>query len=365
MGKKGYIVLESGQKFEGISFGYEKKISGEIVFNTAMTGYPESFTDPSYFGQILVTTYPLIGNYGVPSEKIVDNLSLFYESNKAHIRALVVSSYIENKNHWNADSTLSDWLIKQEVPALYGIDTRTLTQIIREKGVMKAVLTFDEPRKEGLIFQDINRDNLVAAVSCKKPMIYGKGSITIALIDCGLKENQIKLLLKQNVRVLRVPWNYDLFGTPHNRFDAVMISNGPGDPKMAKETINTVRKALRKRIPTFGICLGNQILALAAGANTYKLKYGHRSQNQPVRDEVSGKCYITTQNHGFTVDTKTIPSGWSPWFTNLNDKTNEGIRATTGPFFSVQFHPESTPGPTDTEWLFSYFINEVKRWHTK
>ncbi|MBI5452799.1 carbamoyl phosphate synthase small subunit, partial [Candidatus Gottesmanbacteria bacterium] len=247
----------------------------------------------------------------------------------------------------------------------------TLTKTLREFGVMKGIITFKDPRQlAGISFYDINRDNLVAKVSCQKSVIYGNGKMKLLLIDCGLKYSQIKLLLKLDTTVIRVPWNFNPFKARGQTFkeiqgltpfDAIIISNGPGDPKKADKTIDTVRLAIRNKIPILGICLGNQILALSAGADTYKLKYGHRSQNQPVRDEMTGKCYITTQNHGFAVDTKTLSSGWDPWFTNLNDQTNEGVRHRRLPFFSTQFHPEGTPGPTDTEWVFNYFIEEASR----
>ncbi len=363
MAKRGYLILENGNIFEGESFGSDKAVDGEVVFNTGMVGYPEGFTDPSYFGQILTLTYPLIGNYGVPKKTQKDGIPLFLESDKIHIRGLIVSSNIENDAHWQADNKLSSWLKSEEIPALSGIDTRTLTKILRETGVMKGKIVFNNPAKCGVNFYDVNKDNLVASVSCKNPIIYGKGKLKILLIDCGLKYNQIRILLKHDTTIIRVPWDFDPF-SPKNKivYDAVFISNGPGDPKMVKKTISTVKKVIEKKIPILGICLGNQILALAAGANTYKLKYGHRSQNQPVLDNTNGKCFITTQNHGFAVDKNTLPTGWCPWFTNLNDGTNEGIRHTKFPFFTAQFHPEATPGPTDTEWIFEYFINIAKKW---
>jgi len=382
MGKKGYLTLEDGKIFEGDSFGSESDVAGEVVFNTGMVGYPEGFTDPSYYGQILTMTYPLIGNYGVPQMKVPKEsevpkvpkaqnknniINPYFESDKVHIRGLIVSSYIESTNHWQATQSLSSWLLKQNVPALSGIDTRSLTKIIREKGVMKASISFESPRNtSGTFFYDINRENLVASVSTKKTIRYGKGKWKILLLDCGVKLNQIRMLLKLNCEVIRVPWDFDPFsGGNSATLDAIVISNGPGDPKMTVKTINVVKKALERKIPILGICLGNQILALAAGADTYKLKYGHRGQNQPVVDNTTGKCYVTTQNHGFTVDTKTLPGGWQSTFTNLNDSTNEGIKHNKLPFYSVQFHPESTPGPTDTGWIFDYFIFQVKDWLKK
>lgn len=363
MVKKGYLILENGKIFGGETFGGEKNVCGEVVFNTGMTGYPESFTDPSYFDQILTLTYPLIGNYGVPPLVQKDNIFSFIESDKIRIRGLVVSSYIENNSHWQSRQSLSSWLKKENVPALTNIDTRTLTKILREKGVMKGKIVFSNPASSGINFDDINSRNLVSEVSCSKPMIYGKGKFKLLLLDCGLKNNQIRLLLNYNTTIIRVPWNFDPFLSKNKlKFDAVMISNGPGDPKGVGETIEIVKKVIKAKIPMLGICLGNQILALAAGADTYKLKYGHRGQNQPVTDEITGRCFITSQNHGYAVDKNSLTLDWIPWFTNLNDGTNEGIRHKKLPFFSSQFHPEASPGPTDSEWIFDYFIKETEKW---
>lgn len=360
MGKKGFLILENGDLYEGISFGKEKNISGEVVFNTGMTGYPQGFTDPSYSGQILTMTYPLIGNYGVPPLTRNKGVMDYLESEKIQISGLIVSTYIENNDHWQSKSTLSSWLVKENIPALWGIDTRTLTRTLREKGVMKGKIVFDNPPMRRISFHDINSDNLVAQVSCKKERVYGSGKFRLLFIDCGMKYSQIKILLKHDTTVIRVPWNYKPFTDDRLKFDGVMVSNGPGDPKMAKETINSVKELMKRKIPILGICLGNQILALAGGADTYKLKYGHRGQNQPVVDNFSGRCYVTTQNHGFTVDPKTLQAGWKVWFTNLNDQTCEGIRHENLPFYSCQFHPEATPGPTDTEWIFKFFIDKAK-----
>ena len=356
---KGYLVLENGRIFEGDSIGSDIDVCGEVVFNTGMVGYPEGFTDPSYYGQILTMTYPMIGNYGVPKRDS-------WESDRLQIRGLIVSSYIENKSHFQAAMTLDLWLKKERIPALTNIDTRTLTKIIREFGVMKGQITFKQPRTAGLFFDDINSENLLPFVSCKKPIVYKAGSFRILMIDCGLKENQLRIWKKLGTTVIRVPWDYDIFSSDNKYgFDAIFISNGPGDPKQAKTTIKVVREALKRKIPIFGICLGNQILALACGADTFKLKYGHRGQNQPVKDVLTNRCFITSQNHGFAVDLKTLPEGWIPWFTNLNDNTNEGIRHKNLPFISCQFHPEAAPGPTDTEWLFQYFLAEAKKWLKK
>lgn len=366
MGKIGYLVLENGDIFEGVSFGKEINVDGEVVFNTGMSGYPEGFTDPSYSGQILTMTYPLIGNYGVPPKTEKKGIMDYLESEKLQISGLIVSTYVENNDHWQSKQTLSSWLKEEGIPAITSIDTRTLTKTLREKGVMKGKIIFSKSRpKSGFSFHDINSDNLVAKVSCQKEQVYGNGKFRLLFIDCGMKYSQIKLLLNYDTTIIRVPWDYKPFLNDNLKIDGVMVSNGPGDPKMVKETIETVKEVMSRKIPILGICLGNQILALASGADTYKLKYGHRGQNQPVKDNFSDKCYITTQNHGFAVDTKTLQTGWKAWFTNLNDQTCEGIRHEKLPFFSSQFHPEATPGPTDTEWIFKFFIDEAKNFLEK
>ncbi len=344
--KKAKLVLEDGTIFEGYSFGAEKSVSGEVVFNTGMVGYPESLTDPSYKGQILTLTYPLVGNYGVPSKE-------HFESEKIQTNALIISDYSENYHHWNARHSLQEWLKKENVPAIQGIDTRELTKKLREKGVMLGKIIFDED----IEIEDPNKKNLVEEVSIKQPVIYGSGEKRILLIDCGVKQNIIRCLLKRNVTVIRVPWNHNI---SKEALDGILISNGPGNPKMCKETITQIKKAIQKETPIFGICLGNQILSLAAGADTYKLKYGHRSQNQPCIDQETKKCYITSQNHGYAVNQETLPEEWKPWFVNANDKTNEGIKHKTKPFFSVQFHPEHSCGPMDTEFLFDKFLGHIK-----
>ena len=346
-----YLELEDGTRVHGTSFGAEKSVCGEVVFNTGMTGYPEAFTDPSYKGQILVLTYPLIGNYGVPEDKITEGLSRF-ESGKIQISGLIVSEYCEKYSHHDAKKSLGKWLEENEVPALSGIPTRELTIKLREKGVMLGKII----RGKDIQIEDPNLRNLVAEVSTHEKKVYGNRGKKIVLIDCGAKNNIIRCLLEKNVTVIRVPWNYNFH---KEDYDAVMVSNGPGDPKMCKETIANISKALEKQTPVFGICLGNQLLALAAGGDTYKLKYGHRSQNQPCINLETKRCYITTQNHGFAVNMKSMPSGWEELFVNANDGTNEGLRHKNKPFFSVQFHPEHTPGPTDAQFLFEEFIKKL------
>ncbi|TAK65682.1 MAG: carbamoyl-phosphate synthase (glutamine-hydrolyzing) small subunit [Bacteroidetes bacterium] len=351
---QGTLVVEDGSVFTGTSFGYEGSISGEVVFNTGMVGYPESLTDPSYRGQILVLTYPLIGNYGVPSNIIQEGISRNFESNNIQISALIVSEYSQAYNHWNASGSLSEWLITNHIPALSGVDTRTLTQKLREKGTMLGKIIFHD---EDIELADPNQRNLVSEVSAQEPRLFGKGKRRILLIDCGCKHNIIRSFLERNVEVMRVPWNARIDSFEH---DGLFISNGPGDPKMCKETIAQLRKAVNRKTPIFGICLGHQLLARAVGASTYKLPYGHRGQNQPVKETTGNKCYVTSQNHSFAVDATTLPKDWKPLFVNLNDGTNEGMIHKSGSYMSVQFHPESSPGPVDTSWLFDKFIEMMK-----
>jgi carbamoyl-phosphate synthase small subunit len=379
-----------------------------------MVGYPECLTDPSYAGQIMVCTYALVGNYGVPDKK-------FWESDRIHATALIVSTYNETPSHHSSKMSLSEWLKQEKIPALEIKDTRSLTLKLREKGVLlgkiimnndelritngKSVISTTSGRRNSINFRtnrvstitgsrigvrddmnatnfyDPNSENLVAKVSRKQIEVYGDPSATktIMVFDCGVKNNTPRCLVKRGVRVVIVPWDFDPFQTINNdkllitnikkhripltskgtiSFNGVLISNGHGDPKMADKTISTVKELMKRKIPTFGICLGNQILALAAGGDTYKLKFGHRSQNQPCIMEGTKRCYLTTQNHGFAVGV--VPKGFKPWFTNANDGTNEGIIHNKLPFMSVQFHPEAAAGPVDTEWLFDYFLDRVK-----
>ncbi len=349
------LVLEDGKEFTGHSFGFDKSVSGEVVFNTAMTGYPESLTDPSYKGQILVLTYPIIGNYGVPGNMTEDSMYKFFESYALHISALIISDYTEQYSHWNAQKSLGDWLKEFEIPGIYGIDTRELTKILREEGTMLGKIIVDG--KE-VAFYDPNTENLVEKVSIKERKVFGNGKYKILLVDCGVKYNIIRNLLQRDTTVILVPWDYDISS---EEYDGLFISNGPGDPKLCTKTIENLSKALEKNIPIYGICLGNQLLALAAGANTYKLKYGHRSHNQPVILKDTNKAFITSQNHGFAIDNETLTEDWEPLFINLNDQTNEGMKHKQKPFFSTQFHPEASSGPKDTEFLFDQFIELVAK----
>ncbi|MBI2208787.1 carbamoyl phosphate synthase small subunit [Candidatus Woesearchaeota archaeon] len=462
--KNAKLILEDGSVFYGFSFASESSVSGEVVFSTGMVGYPESLTDPSYKGQILCLTYPLIGNYGIPSNE-TDRYSMpkNFESYAIHIQGLVISDYSFEYSHWSAKKSLGEWLKEHNIPGIYGVDTRELTKKLREKGSMLGKIIINGKDVE---LYDPNKVDLVKEVTIKKPVIYdnsnnkarenqrfsvherssaqsfalvsqkslisvnsiennsdkkdnfnrnkklnqnnsiiemseiAKGAISCAsaqskpaisehaqkhathfsagsvfdkikiikknsknkkiviLVDCGVKNNIMRNLLKRELAVIRVPYDYDFFKLD---FDGIVLSNGPGDPKMCKTAIANIKKAIEKNIPVFGICLGNQILALAAGADTYKLKYGHRSQNQPCVMEGTKRCFITTQNHGYAVDTKTLPKEWEPLFTNINDNTNEGIKHKTKPFFSCQFHPEANPGPVDTEFLFDEFVKKLSQ----
>ena len=348
------LLLDNGAVINGKSFGARVSAAGETVFNTAMTGYPESLSDPSYYGQILILTYPLIGNYGVPDTRINQGLQEHFESDRVMISGLIVADYSEQYNHWNASKSLGDWLTEHQVPGMSGVDTRALTHMIREQGAMKGKLVVDD---QDIDFYDPDAENLAEKVCVREKMTYGSGKKRILLVDCGVKNNIIRRLLQRDTTVIRVPWNhpFDAEG-----YDGILLSNGPGNPVHCTTTIENLRKAIRQEKPIFGICLGNQLLALAAGASTYKLKYGHRSHNQPVKMLGTNKAFITSQNHGYAIDQQSLPADWSVWFENLNDGTNEGIRHNSLPFCSVQFHPEASSGPTDTDFLFDEFLNMIK-----
>ncbi|MGE5383678.1 MAG: glutamine-hydrolyzing carbamoyl-phosphate synthase small subunit [Omnitrophica WOR_2 bacterium] len=348
------LVLEDGTEFIGKSFGFNKSVAGEVVFNTSMTGYPENLSDPSYTGQILVATYPLIGNYGVPEEVRENGLLKYFESDKIQITALIISDYSFSYSHWNSNKSLATWLKENKIPGIYGIDTRELTKIIREKGAMPGKVICNNTDVD---FYDPNKDNLTGKVTTSEIITYGTGKYKIILVDCGVKNNIIRCLLKRNTTVIRVPAGYDF---TNDDYDGIFLSNGPGDPKTAESTIEYVKKAYQTGKPIMGICLGCQIMALAAGADTYKLKYGHRSHNQPVLQVGTNKCFITSQNHGFAINIKTLPDEWETLFVNVNDNTCEGIRHKSKPFFAAQFHPEASSGPTDTEYLFDDFIKMIE-----
>jgi carbamoyl-phosphate synthase small subunit len=341
------LQLADGAVFPGHAFGFPATVAGEVVFNTGMVGYPEALTDPSYAGQILVCTYPLIGNYGVPGQ--CTGLAAAFESDRIQVAGLIVADVSLHYHHWSATKSLAAWLYEHRVPALTGVDTRALTKHLRQEGSMLGTLCTpgDEPR-EGAP----PATHLVPLVSVRQPVVYPGGKKRVVVVDCGCKHSIIRSLLARGVTVIRVPWDYDFVDTT---WDGVVLSNGPGNPKQCTATITHVQRAMAKGAPLFGICLGHQLMALAAGADTYKLKFGHRSQNQPCREVGTPRCYITSQNHGYAVDERTLPPGWEPWFVNANDGTNEGIRHRSLPFMSVQFHPEAAPGPVDTQGLFDRF----------
>ena len=354
--KTATLILDDGTVFRGLSFGCEKEVTGEVVFNTAMTGYPESLTDPSYAGQLMVLTYPLVGNYGVPPRTFgPDGIATFMESEKIHAEAIIVSDYSHEYSHWNAVGSLGSWLKEEGIPGIYGIDTRALTKKLREHGVMMGKIVIGDAKTDLTDFGQYGNVNYVDKVSCKEVITYGggEGKKRVVLVDCGVKHNIIRSLLKRNVTVIRVPWNYD-FNTLE--YDGLFISNGPGDPDTCDAAVQNIRKALAGDKPICGICMGNQLLAKAGGASIYKLKYGHRSHNQPVRMVGTEKCFITSQNHGYAVDNTTLGADWEPLFINMNDGTNECIKHKTKPFFSSQFHPEACSGPTDTEFMFDKFV---------
>ena len=376
------LILDDGSQFDGRSFGYETDAVGEVVFNTAMTGYPESLTDPSYAGQMLVMTYPLVGNYGVP-ETGGDVLPAFMESERIHVKALIVADYSEQYSHWNAKESLAAWLKREKIPAITGIDTRRLTQVLREHGVMMGRIVLSEElrvKSEESASAHPSSEvygavNWVEKVSCKDIITYKPDLTAVAnsslftlhsslkrvvLVDCGVKANIIRCLIKRGIEVVRVPWDYDF---NQLEFDGLFLANGPGDPELCDKTVEHIRTFLNNEQvrPCMGICLGNQLLARAAGAKTYKLKYGHRSHNQPVQRVGTTQCFITSQNHGYAVDSATLPSDWEPLFVNMNDGSNEGIRHKTNPWMSAQFHPEACSGPVDTEFLFDEFVAMLEK----
>ena len=376
---KATLILENGFRSEGFSFGYDAPCSGELVFSTSMVGYPESLTDPSYEGQILCVSYPIIGNYGIP-EMTRDEwgVCLGFESEKIHVRGLVISDYSVKFSHFDAVKSLGQWLRDEHIPAICGVDTRHLTQILRDNGTLSASII---PTASGIPSETVSLRSTppfaeltvppltvprvawvtegmpdAAVVSCKEQILYGKGTKRVVLVDCGVKHQILHCLLERGIEVLRVPWDCDF-----NDIDAdgILVSNGPGDPTSCIPTIEHLRKALQGKRPIFGICLGNQLMSLASGATAYKMKYGHRSHNQPVRMCGTDRCFITSQNHGYAVDISTLDADWEPFFVNLNDGTSEGIRHKSKPFFSAQFHPEASSGPTDTEFLFDEFISAL------
>ncbi len=371
------LVLEDGSRFTGMSFGYESFAEGELVFNTGMVGYPENLTDPSYKGQFLVSTYPIVGNYGVPDEAALDSIGLpeFMESDQVHVSAFIVQDYSHHHSHWNSRKSLSQWLTEQRVPALYGIDTRALTKRIRDRGAMLARIEFDQAYAPGgmpgsggagnmggdpTVFTNPNLRNLIAEVSTPCIRVFGEGNPTkIVAVDTGIKYNMIRHLCARGCEVKLVPWNHKF---SEETYDGLFLSNGPGDPSTVPEVVAELQRVIHGDSenagkPIFGICMGNQMLGTAAGASTYKMPFGNRGQNVPVLNELTGRCMISPQNHGYAVDTSTLQEGWAPLFTNKNDGTNEGIYHKTKPWFSAQFHPEARGGPTETEDFFDLFVD--------
>jgi carbamoyl-phosphate synthase small subunit len=363
---KAVLVLEDGSTFEGYGFGAPKQVSGEIVFSTSMVGYPESLTDPSYKGQILTFTYPLVGNYGVPPYDKENGVLKSFESDDIKVTGFIVHELCKNPFHWASTRSLDQWLKDEDVPGIYGVDTRKLTKKLRVHGVMLGILKVCEAdegpdmqklQKEVTKVQDPNFTDLAGQVTVKEPTVYKSGgNLTAVLIDCGVKYGILRNLLRRGFDVVRVPYDYSAEQILAYKPDGVMISNGPGDPKNCPKTVQAVKELLEVDMPLMGVCLGTQILALAAGGDTYKLKYGHRSQNQPALDLETGRCYITTQNHGYTVERDSLKdTGLEAWFMNANDKTVEGVKHKRKPAFALQWHPEASPGPYDTEFLFDRF----------
>jgi carbamoyl-phosphate synthase small subunit len=358
------LHLDDGTSVEGAAFGAMRAVCGEVVFNTAMTGYVEALTDPSYRGQILVLTYPLIGSYGVPAARAHDAIDAPYESADIQVQGLVVQSYVDAFSHRSAARSLAAWLEAENVPAVTGVDTRALTRRLRERGTMRgwlfpATMSPGDARERGAAV-DMTRE-VFRAVAPASPRRFGSGRPLVMLVDAGAKDNLVRSLLDRGASVLRVPWHAALVEHAAEA-DGIVIGNGPGDPADLGDLVDEVRRLLdRFHKPIFGVCLGHQIVALAAGASTYKMPYGHRSVNQPVQDLLTRRCFVTSQNHGYVVDDDSLPDDWEPWFVNLNDGTNEGIRSKTRPYFSVQFHPEASPGPKDTAHLFDDFLALARR----
>lgn len=367
------LLLEDGTVYRGAGFGADQVVEGEVVFNTGMVGYPESLTDPSYYGQILVQTWPLVGNYGVPSRKIADafGLPLHHESKGIQVRGYVISELAKVPSHWSADRHLEDWFVESRLPGIQGVDTRELTKKLRIQGTMLGILAkgrdldLQALRRRLSTVRDPNREDLVRPVSVSKTVDYNlQGSPAVVLIDCGVKYGIVRNLLARGAHVLQVPYDTPADEILSHTPAGIVISNGPGDPKMCRTTIESVRALLETDIPILGICLGTQILALASGGDTYKLKFGHRAQNHPCVDLKTRRVYLTTQNHGYTVDQASLKD-FATSFVNLNDRTVEGINHKRKPVVGVQFHPEASPGPYETGYLFDQFIERARTYQGK
>jgi len=361
------LTVKDGPIFHGKSFGAKANISGEAVFTTSLVGYPESMTDPSYRGQILVFTQPLIGNYGVPSSARDEHgLLRYFESPNIQAAGIVVADEAEHHSHWTAVESLAEWCAREGVPAITGVDTRAIVTYLREQGSSLARLTIGEEydADEDEAFIDPEGINLVRRVSTKAPFHVSSslGDLHVALIDCGVKENILRSLVSRGASVTAFPFDYPIHKVAHH-FDGVFVSNGPGDPTHCQDTVYHLRKLIEtSEVPIMGICMGHQLLALAAGAKTIKLKYGNRAHNIPALDLTTGKCHITSQNHGYAVDVNTLTSDWKEYFINLNDSSNEGIIHKTRPIFSAQFHPEAKGGPLDSAYLFDAYIASVAKY---
>lgn len=343
------IQLETGEIFSGYSpFPLSEDVyCGEVVFNTGMVGYVEALTDPSYRGQILTFTYPLIGNYGIPDPSA-------WESDAIQAAGMVCSECATFSDHYLQKENMLAWCERHGLPVITGVDTRALTKVLRKHGVVAGVICAQNviPKK----FININQRHLVSEISIKEPIVTGNGKKRIVVVDCGIKANILRHLNRFDVTIKRVPFDQDL---SQEDYDGLFISNGPGDPTQCTQTIKHVREALTRNKPTFGICLGAQIMALAIGAKTYKLPFGHRAQNHPCLDLKSNRCYLTSQNHGYAIEEKSLPQDWQVLFRHLNDDTVQGIAHEKAPYFAVQFHPEAAPGPVDTAWLFEKFISSM------
>lgn len=350
---KAFLILADGHIFEGKSIGSKKEVISELVFNTSMTGYLEVLTDPSYAGQAVCMTYPLIGNYGICHED--------EESIRPWVDGFVVRELSKTASNFRCEDTLSNYLKRFDIPGICGIDTRQLTKILRENGTMNCMITTDENYNMVDIIPRLEKyttGNVVERVSCtEKYTLCGKGK-KVALLDLGAKKNIAKELNKRGLSVTVYPANTSAEEILSKEPDGIMLSNGPGDPAVCTDIIEEIKKLYASEIPIFAICLGHQLMALATGASTKKMKYGHRGGNHPVRDLETGRVYISSQNHGYVVDTESVDKKVAvPAFVNVNDGTNEGLKYIGKNIFTVQFHPEACPGPQDSEFLFDRFID--------
>ena len=360
------LLLEDGTKYFGQGFGKPSTTVGEVVFNTGMVGYTESLTDPSYGGQLLSFTYPLIGNYGVPDYSDLDEFSLptHFESTKIQPNGIIINELCESPNHWSSTRTFDEWLKSEEITGICNIDTRSLTLKIRESGVMMGVISYEQ--------NNVAPDSILSKaksyetfeffkhVSTKSPKVYGNHKDNVVILDFGVKNGIIRNVLKQNYSAIVVPYNYSFEQIMKYNPKGIIVSNGPGDPQRCTEYLDTINRICNSSIPTLGICLGHQLISLALGASTYKLQYGHRGQNKSCRDLISGRSYVTSQNHGYAVDLSSLSNtDLQPWFVNLDDDSLEGIRHKNNSCIAVQFHPEAHPGPYDTSYVFDVFFDMI------